>query len=521
MVDNPTESSVAVGDVLAGKYRVERVLGSGGMGVVVAAVHLDLGELRAIKLLLPERSASAETVERFMREARAVARLRNAHVAKVLDVGRLDAGEPYIVMEHLVGRDLKDELVARGAALGVEEVASHIMQALEGVAEAHAAGIIHRDLKPANLFLTEDADGLPSIKLLDFGISKVSADLASGSNEMTQTASLLGTPLYMSPEQMRSAKNVDRRSDIWSLGVILYKLLTCRTPFKGDSITSVCLDVVEREPVAPSKLNPRIPPGVEAILRRCLEKEPDRRYQNAFELATALAPFAGPEAQTSLYRIDRWHHSPPPAVASNPSFSGMAERASAPGLAERASSPGLAGAFPAARGSGPGADPGILGETNTEASWGRTGSSTLASTRSRPLWAIAGVGIGVVAVGLTVVLALGDSTSPAVDTNEGGPADRPAGEAATASEASPAEASPSGEAVDAASTGAESPATDSSATVADEAGADAGIEPDDKPARPVARPVSPRPTKPKPVEPKPDKPKPDSRDNDPFGTGRW
>src|SRR5262245_18034417 len=216
---------VQPGDMLAGKYRVERVLGAGGMGVVVSAMHIDLEERRAIKLMHSADLANAQTVERFLREARAAARLRSDHVAKVHDVGRLETGAPYIVMELLVGEDLSHLLKARGP-LPIEEAVLYILQACDAIGEAHAAGIVHRDLKPANLVLSRRPNGAPCVKVLDFGISKRTAPAGSAmlQSEITGTAEVIGSPHYMSPEQMRSTRNVDNRTDIWSLGVILYKL---------------------------------------------------------------------------------------------------------------------------------------------------------------------------------------------------------------------------------------------------------------------------------------------------------
>jgi eukaryotic-like serine/threonine-protein kinase len=284
-----TQSPVREGEILAGKYRVERVLGMGGMGVVVAATHLDLLELRALKFMLPTALDNAEAVERFLREARAAARLRSEHVARVHDVGRLDTGAPYMVMEYLAGADLGSILKQRGS-IPAPEVALYAIQACSALAEAHGAGIIHRDLKPANLFLTRRPDGSPCIKVLDFGISKVSGP---GSDfEMTKTHAVLGSPHYMSPEQMRSARNVDARSDVWSLGVILYKLTTGKAPFRGQNITELIAAVLEGAPPPPSQLRAGLPVALDAVIARCLARKPEARFQSVTELAAALMPFA-------------------------------------------------------------------------------------------------------------------------------------------------------------------------------------------------------------------------------------
>lgn len=276
--------------MLAGKYRVERVLGAGAMGIVAAATHMELGELRAVKFMRASLIQDAGAVERFLREARATARLRNRHVAKVHDVGRLASGAPYIVMEHFEGSDLKSLLAARGA-LPVREAVHCIRQACEAVGEAHAAGIVHRDLKPSNLFVATEG-GAPSVKVLDFGVAKLADAAGSDPNaEMTGTAEVLGTPLYMAPEQMRSTRGVDGRADLWSLGVILYRALTGRTPFTGQTTPEVCISVMVDEPPAPSALRPDLPSDLDSVVMRCLAKDPARRFATAGELSEALRPF--------------------------------------------------------------------------------------------------------------------------------------------------------------------------------------------------------------------------------------
>ncbi len=279
---------VKEGDVVAGKYRVERVLGVGGMGVVVAAIHLHLDQRVALKFVRPEAAENAQAVERFMREARAAARLKSEHVAKVHDVALLESGMPYLVMEYLEGADLGRVLAEQGP-LSIESAADYVIQACEAVAEAHAIGIVHRDIKPQNLFLTRRLGGAPMVKVLDFGISKIAAVIGA---RLTQTASVMGSPLYMAPEQMRSARNVDPRADIWALGVVLYELLTGRVPFDAETMTELCLKVVQDAPVPPETLRFDLPPALRAIIARCLEKDPTRRFAEAGELAAALEPFA-------------------------------------------------------------------------------------------------------------------------------------------------------------------------------------------------------------------------------------
>lgn len=288
------------GDVVAGKYRVERVLGSGGMGIVVAARHVVLDQRVAIKFLRPDVASNAEIVTRFAREARAAVRIQSEHVARVIDVGELPGGAPFMVMEYLEGADLGEVLQKRGA-LPVGEAVEYLLQACEALAEAHVGGVVHRDLKPANLFLTQRADGSPVVKVLDFGISKA----LHGDAVVTQTQALVGSPRYMSPEQLRSPRDVDARSDVWSLGIILFELLTGEAPFRADTVPQLYVNILSQSPDSLRIRRPDIPPPVEAILLRCLEKEVSRRFSNVGELARALGDFAPPRARVSIERISK------------------------------------------------------------------------------------------------------------------------------------------------------------------------------------------------------------------------
>jgi serine/threonine-protein kinase len=301
----PPEGAPAIGEIIAGKYRVERVLGAGGMGVVVAALQLNLDTRVAIKFLLSGTLRNADAVARFTREARAAVRITNEHVARVLDVGSLDNGSPYIVMEFLEGTDLATRLKTLGR-LTSEEAVEDVLQACEALSEAHGLGIVHRDLKPANLFCLRRPDGLPWIKVVDFGISKFLGDDPSSSQfAVTQSAVVMGSPAYMSPEQMQSSRDVDARSDIWALGVVLFELLTGRQPFDGESFAEVVLQVNTRPVPSVRELRSDCPEQLEQVIFRCLEKDRDKRFADVAALAMDLLPFAPLRARGSVERIAR------------------------------------------------------------------------------------------------------------------------------------------------------------------------------------------------------------------------
>ncbi len=296
---------VRAGEILAGKYRIEQVLGQGGMGVVVSAVHLQLDERVAIKFLLPSALQNEEAVARFAREARAAVKIKSEHVARVTDVGTLENGCPYMVMEYLHGADLGGWISERGP-LPLEEAVDYVLQAAEAIAEAHSIGIIHRDLKPANLFRIRRADGSPCVKVLDFGISKVTGLSGSGADlGMTRTTTIMGSPLYMSPEQMSSSRDVDVRTDIWALGVILYELLAGRVPFSADTMPQLCAMILQQPAPPLRNVRPDIPEGLQLVLLRCMEKDPRARYANVAKFAEALLPYASRFGRTSIERIGR------------------------------------------------------------------------------------------------------------------------------------------------------------------------------------------------------------------------
>ena len=300
----PFHGAPAPGDLVASKYVVERVLGVGGMGIVLAARHVQLGQLVAIKFMRDEAAADSNAVNRFVREARAAAALSSQHVARVLDVGTLESGAPYMVMEYLAGSDVSEILSANGP-LNIADGLGIVLQACEAIAEAHEMGIIHRDLKPSNLFVTKRRDGTPLVKVLDFGISK-KVDLTTQAplQNLTVSGVLIGSPLYMSPEQLRSGKDVDARSDIWSLGVIIYELLAGKSPFAGDSLGEVLSRIVADKPPPIRVVRPEIPKGLESVILQCLERDVQRRIQTVGELSAKLAPFASPEGAIAVERIE-------------------------------------------------------------------------------------------------------------------------------------------------------------------------------------------------------------------------
>jgi serine/threonine-protein kinase len=302
LAHNP--SPVREGDVIAGKYKVEKVLGIGGMGVVVAATHVDLRQKVALKFLLPAAATSSELVERFLREARASVRLKGKHVAQVLDVGRLDNGCPYLVMEYLDGHDLSFAIKDAAGPMPVESVATYILHACEGLAEAHALGIVHRDLKPGNLFLTKTLGGHPMVKVLDFGISKTldPINVEDQISSLTKTEMLLGSPLYMSPEQLRSSKNVDSRADVWAIGAIAYEMLTSKVPFEADSLLELCWKVAQENARPILEVRPDMPEPLAKAVMRCLEKDVSLRWSDVGALAVAVEPFAAERERGSAAR---------------------------------------------------------------------------------------------------------------------------------------------------------------------------------------------------------------------------
>jgi tRNA A-37 threonylcarbamoyl transferase component Bud32 len=292
---------------VAGKYRIERVVGRGGMGVVYAAHHEILDQRVALKILAPEVASQATAVARFLNEARLAARLRSDHLCQVLDAGVTENGLPFIAMELLEGCDLARLLYERRAPLPVGEATEYVVQALDAVAEAHARAVVHRDLKPSNLFLTQHPGAPPVIKVLDFGISKTDDAFGTGHvpSNITSSRAIIGSPTYMSPEQIQNVKKTDHRADIWSVGVILYELMSGTLPFRGETPGEIFVQIIEGQATPLSRLRPEIPVTLSEIVARCLRRNVDERFENVVALAEALAPYAWYKHHESLARMRR------------------------------------------------------------------------------------------------------------------------------------------------------------------------------------------------------------------------
>jgi serine/threonine protein kinase len=293
------------GDVLDGKYRVERLLGEGGMGAVAKATHLLRRAPVALKFMSGAVLSVQGAVERFVNEGVAASQIDSDHVVKVFDVGRLPSGSPYLVMEYLDGMDLGQLIEREGPTLPVQRAVHFTVQALRALQTAHAAGIVHRDMKPSNIFVISK-DGEPDfVKLVDFGISKVRSSEDGQGAHLTRTNSALGTPLYMSPEQARSPRDVDHRTDLYSVGAILYEMLTGRTPYTAASgeYTEILFKIFTTEPEPLAGIRPDLPEGLAAVVHRALQRDVNERFASALDMAEALAPFADERSGQVLARL--------------------------------------------------------------------------------------------------------------------------------------------------------------------------------------------------------------------------
>lgn len=322
---------VRIGQVLRGRYRLEEVVALGGIGVILRAADIELSRDVAIKVLTRRASRDPVLRERFRREARMAVKLTSEHVARVLDVGTLDDGDQYIVLEYLEGEDLAQVLARRGP-LPIDEAVGYVLQACEALAEAHALGVVHRDVKLSNLFVTRRADGSTSLKVIDFGLAR--AGTTEGAIEHGLTGGgVVGTPRSMAPEQVQTSQPVDERADVWGLGTVLFELCTGQSPFTGETVQELFAKILFQEAKGVCELRPDAPEELGQVVARCLVKDPAARTPSVAALAQGLAPFSPPETKVCVERSIRV-------------LSGAAGR-SAPPLAERPSRSGTPGALAA------------------------------------------------------------------------------------------------------------------------------------------------------------------------------
>lgn len=446
-----TRPPLQVGDIVADKYRVEEVIGQGAMGFVFAAEHTHLGHRVALKVLRAGALEHKESVERFLREGRIVARIQSEHVARVSDVGTLKSGVPYLVMEFLEGSDLSKILKQRGEPLALGDAVDFTLQICEALAHAHTLGVVHRDMKPANIYVTSRVDGTPLLKVLDFGISK-SSTYGEGQDELTMTAALMGTPRYMSPEQIHDSRLVDARTDIWALGTILYEMLTLERCFQAPSVAFTCVKILQQEPTPLTELRPDLPPQIAEIVARCLRKEPTERWLHVGELAEAIAPFGAPDAPAIAARIsrvavttsDNMKHSGPRAVlGATGSFT--AASGTYAGLTGTGSNPSAAGAL---RISGSNSSSAMVSSSpsvspaseSSKSSSGAIARASTASVPSEPAQQRRGKGLlygGVAVIAIVAAIVMLSRGKPA----DQGPA--PASNGSTTTSATVASAAPS------------------------------------------------------------------------------
>ena len=406
------------GDVIAGKYALERIIGQGGMGAVFAARHVKLGHAVAIKVMLADRQ-NEEAARRFMNEGRASAHIQNDHVVRIFDIDE-ERGYACMVLELLQGEDLAQVLEEQGR-LAPHVAVGYVVQALDGVSQAHALGIVHRDLKPSNLFLARTQSGVVVVKVLDFGISKArgASSLDMAPHQQTSTAAMLGSPLYMSPEQLRSSKNVDARADIWAIGVILYELLTGVVPFEGETLGALFSAILETDAPRVSAKVRDVPAGLDAIIMRCLQRRPEDRFPSVADLARELAPFT--TAQPSAIPLMMTAAMPPPMAPPGARVSAgmpgsMGSPAAGTGYGVMAQSQAQAQSQSQSAASAPGSNPQLfapgtvpLGAVTpqpyrqTGNTWQSTGSGTRPKSSVGVILTLCGFAlVGIVGIGLFV-----------------------------------------------------------------------------------------------------------------------
>jgi eukaryotic-like serine/threonine-protein kinase len=380
------------GHVIDGKYRLVRLIGTGGMGSVYEGENLLIRRRVAIKILHAGSTGNVDAIRRFEREAQAAGEIGNDHILEVLDLGSLADGDRYMVMEYLDGETLAARIERHGR-LTPGQIAPIARQFLTALASAHAAGIIHRDLKPENIFILRAKAGrVDFVKLIDFGISKFSRPFAEDEHRMTRADAVLGTPCYMSPEQARGARETDVRSDIYSCGVILFESVTGRLPFEGDSFNDLMFKIALSDAPSPLTFVPSLDPDFAWLINHAIARDPERRFATAQEFAEALDDWMRKHALTETLAL------PLPADA-------YPSRVESPGSKD-ADTLSLDGAGEALG----------LEKTAAQESWSQShGDATAALRRRRrtPRIAAASIG-GLAAVGLAIALMVRSDPTPAV-----------------------------------------------------------------------------------------------------------
>lgn len=284
-----------LGEVLSGKYRIRRAIGTGAMGTIYEAENTSVGRRVAIKVLAPQYARHREALARFHQEARSAAGIQHPNIVDVFDMGETAEGTPYIVMEYLEGEDLL-AYVTRASPVSPDRAVSIVLQILAALEAAHGAGVVHRDVKPENVFLVNRGHGAEIVKVLDFGVSQFRDALEHGTNRLTRHGSLVGTPSYMAPELARGSRLVDVRTDVYATGVVLYEMLSGRLPHPGDSYSEVLVSIVSSDPPSLATIAPSLSAGLVEVVERAMAREPSARFASAAELRTALEPYSTPES---------------------------------------------------------------------------------------------------------------------------------------------------------------------------------------------------------------------------------